>query len=62
MRADAHLEHHRNFQASILHGAKQIEDPIFGLRAAGPALLCNESIYSQQIQHWDPVTMRVTKA
>ena len=61
MRADAHLEHHRNFQASILQGAKQIEDPIFGLRAAGPALLCNESIYSQQIQHWDPVAMRVTQ-
>jgi len=62
MRADAHLEHHRNFQNSILYGAKQIEDPIFGLRAAGPALLCNESIYTQQIQHWDPETMRVTKS
>ena len=60
MRADAHLEHHRNFQASVLNGARHIEDPVFGLRAAGPALLCNQSIDSQKIQTWDPVTMRVT--
>jgi predicted dehydrogenase len=59
MRADAHLEHHRNFQASVLSGAKQIEDPVFGLRAAGPALLCNESVYAQKIQRWDPVAMKV---
>ncbi len=60
MRADAHLEHHRNFHASILEGARQIEDPIFGLRAAGPALLCNRSIDSRQIERWDPVAMRVS--
>mgnify|MGYP002783844623 CR=1 FL=1 len=59
MRSNAHLEHHRNFLASVLDGKPMVEDAVFGLRAAGPALLCNESVYTSKIQRWDPVAMRV---
>ncbi|MBY0375083.1 MAG: gfo/Idh/MocA family oxidoreductase, partial [Bryobacteraceae bacterium] len=59
MRSNAHLEHHRNFMASVLDGKPMVEDAVFGLRAAGPALLCNESVYTSKIQRWDPVSMRL---
>jgi predicted dehydrogenase len=58
MRTNAHIEHHRSFQASILEGRPQIEDAVFGLRAAGPALLCNESVDTGKILKWDPVGMK----
>ena len=31
-----------------------VEDPVFGLRAAGPALLSNTSYFEQKICRWDP--------
>lgn len=62
MRSNAHLEHHRNFMASVLDGKPMVEDAIFGLRAAGPALLCNESVYTSKIQRWDPVKMRMVES
>ncbi len=31
-----------------------IEDATFGLRAAAPALLTNESLFRGKIMHWDP--------
>jgi len=52
-----HLDHHRNFYKSIREGAPLIEDATFGLRAAGPALLTNESYFKKKICLWDPVTM-----
>jgi len=57
-RADAHLEHHKNFRASVLEGKPLVEDAVFGLRAAGPALLCNESVYQQKLMRWDPAAMK----
>jgi predicted dehydrogenase len=55
---NAHLEHHRSFYNAIRSGAKRsIEDAVFGLRAAGPALLANESYYQQRICGWNPETM-----
>jgi predicted dehydrogenase len=57
---EAHLEHHRNFYRSIREGAPLIEDPTFGLRAAGPALLTNESLFQRKIIHWDPQSMTQT--
>jgi hypothetical protein len=54
---DAHLEHHRNFYRSIRDGRPSIEDATFGLRAAGPALLTNESLFKQKIMLWDPEKM-----
>jgi predicted dehydrogenase len=54
---DAHLEHHKNFYRSIREGKPLIEDATFGLRAAGPALLTNESYFQKKIVSWDPHTM-----
>jgi predicted dehydrogenase len=56
---NAHLDHHRNFYASIRDGKPLIEDATFGIRAAGPALLTNESYYSKKIVQWDPEKMTV---
>jgi predicted dehydrogenase len=54
---DAQLEHHKNFYRSIRDGRPSIEDATFGLRAAGPALLTNESLFQQKIMVWDPERM-----
>jgi len=32
---------------------------VFGLRAAGPALLSNMSYYQRRAFDWDPVAMKV---
>jgi predicted dehydrogenase len=53
------LEHHKNFYRSIREDAPMIEDPTFGLRAAGPALLTNTSYFKRKIVGWDPVNMTV---
>jgi hypothetical protein len=37
-----------------------IEDAVFGLRAAGPALLCNVSQREKRAVTWDPESMRRT--
>lgn len=56
----AHLEHHRNFYRSIRDGKPMIEDAVFGFRAAGPALLTNESYFGKKISGWDPEKMART--
>jgi hypothetical protein len=58
---DAHLEHHKNFYRSVREGKSLIEDATFGLRAAGPALLTNESYFQRKIVSWDPETMTQTQ-
>jgi predicted dehydrogenase len=52
-----HLEHHRNFYNAIRSRKAFFEDAEFGLRTAGPALLCNHSYYEQKICLWDPATL-----
>ena len=54
------LEHHRNFYKSIRENKPSVEDATFGLRAAGPALLTNESYFQRKIMHWDPQSMKQT--
>jgi predicted dehydrogenase len=54
---NAQLEHHKNFYRSIREGSPLIEDATFGLRAAGPALLTNESLFQRKIMHWNPQDM-----
>lgn len=54
---DAHLEHHRNFLTAVRTRKPFLEDGVFGLRAAGPALLTNTSYYEQRICHWDSEAM-----
>lgn len=56
--ANMHLEHHKAFQASIRSNAPQVEDAVFGFRAAGPALLVNHSYYENAICRWDPKAMK----
>jgi len=52
-----HLDHHRNFIAAVRSRQQVVEDPVFGLRAAGPALLSNLSYFEQRVCNWDPETM-----
>jgi predicted dehydrogenase len=53
------LIHHQNFYRSIREGAPLIEDATFGLRAAGPALLTNQSLFESKVMTWDPQNMTV---
>lgn len=52
-----HVDHHRNFIAAVRSRTPVVEDPVFGFRAAGPALLSNVSYFEHRICDWDPETM-----
>ena len=54
---DDHLDHHRNFVASLRSRKQPVEDAVFGFRAAGPALLSNISYFEQKVCVWDPHAM-----
>lgn len=56
---DDRLEHFTNFFESMRTGKAVVEDAVFGLRAAGPALLTNESYFSKKLVNWDPVNMKI---
>ncbi|MEP7361783.1 MAG: Gfo/Idh/MocA family oxidoreductase [Acidobacteriota bacterium] len=51
--------HHLNFFDAVRKRRPVIEDAVFGLRAAGPALLSNVSYFEKKIVHWDPDHMTV---
>jgi hypothetical protein len=51
------LDHHRNFVNAVRSRKPVIEDPVFGFRAAGPALLSNVSYFEKKVCEWDPETM-----
>lgn len=55
-----HHDHHRNFYTAIRTGKAFFEDGVFGLRTAGPALLCNTSYFERRVCHWDPKNMIAT--
>ncbi|WP_422081948.1 Gfo/Idh/MocA family protein [Ulvibacterium sp.] len=55
-----HHDHFYNFFTAIRGKGKVIQDPTFGLRAAGAALLANESYYKRQPVDWDPEAMKLT--
>jgi predicted dehydrogenase len=52
-----HASHMANFFAAVRSRKPVVEDAVFGLRAAGPALLANASHYERQICGWDPRAM-----
>ncbi|MBT8299520.1 MAG: Gfo/Idh/MocA family oxidoreductase [Maribacter sp.] len=54
-----HYDHFYNFFQSIRHNTKTIQDPTFGLRAAGAALLANESYYQNKPVGWNPDAMKL---
>ncbi len=53
------VAHHQNFLDAVRHRRPVVEDAVFGLRAAGPALLSNMSYFEKRMVEWDPVNMRV---
>ncbi|MEJ7615735.1 MAG: hypothetical protein WKF30_01880 [Pyrinomonadaceae bacterium] len=60
-RYDARLDHFANFFNAMRTRGAVVEDPTFGLRAAGPSLLTNESYYNNRAYSWDPQAMKVLK-
>ena len=59
---DEHANHFRDFFESIKKGSLgTVEDPVFGFRAAAPALACNASYFDKKVIHWDPVAMKIKK-
>jgi predicted dehydrogenase len=55
----AHYDHFYNFFTSIRNNGKVIQDPKFGLRAAGAALLANESYSRKNPVNWNPTEMKL---
>ena len=53
------LDHFRNFFNAVRSGNRVVEDATFGVRAAGPALLTNQSYYESRIMNWNPETMKM---
>ena len=51
---NTNVDHHLAWYAGIRDGKPIVEDALFGMRAAGPALLANKSIMEKKIIHWDP--------
>lgn len=55
----AHYYHHANFYNAIRTGNSVVEDAEFGLRAAAPALACNDSYFHNKYINWDPQNMKL---
>ena len=55
-----HYDHFYNFFSAIRGEGSIIQDATFGLRAAGAALLANESYFKEEIVSWNPETMQLT--
>jgi len=55
-----HIDHWQVFADAIRKGTPIVEDAVFGMRAAGPALACNKSYAEQRIVNWDPELMKET--
>jgi hypothetical protein len=56
---DERFDHFVNFFKSMRDKTPVYEDATFGLRAAAPALLCNDSYRLGKLIGWDPVALRV---
>ncbi len=55
----AHFDHFMNFFNGVRTGSPVAEDAGFGLRAAAPALACNNSYFEERIVRWDPSSMNL---
>ena len=56
---DERFDHFVNFFKSVRSGTPVYEDAVFGLRAAAPALLANDSYRQGKVIGWDPSAMKV---
>ena len=52
-------DHFKNFFASVRSRKPVVEDAVFGFRAAGAALLSNESLERGEVVKWDPDRMKL---
>jgi len=52
-------DHFHNFFAAVRSRQSVVEDPVFGYRAAGAALLANVSYEQEKIVGWDPESMKI---
>ncbi len=52
-------DHFVNFFAAMRSRQGVVEDAVFGLRAAGPALLSNLSYFNGRMYNWDPEAMKI---
>jgi predicted dehydrogenase len=55
----AHFDHFYNLFSAMRNKGKVVEDPLFGFRAAAPALLCNDSYFGNKIIRWDPQNLKL---
>jgi predicted dehydrogenase len=55
---DERLDHFANFFQCVRSKSPVYEDAVFGLRAAAPALLCNESYLEGKSLGWDPIGLK----
>ncbi len=55
-----HYDHFYNFFQAIRGRGGIIQDPTFGFRAAGAAMLANESYYQEKPVSWDPLGMKLS--
>ncbi|MEO8662882.1 MAG: Gfo/Idh/MocA family oxidoreductase [Bryobacteraceae bacterium] len=51
--------HHETFLDAVRTRKPVVEDAVFGLRAAGPALLSNISYFEHRMVEWDPIAMQI---
>lgn len=58
---DDRVDHFVNFFEAIRAGKPVVEDAVFGLRAAGPSVLCNMSIEKKKVINWDAEKMKIIK-
>jgi len=56
---DDTYEHFKTFFEAVRTRSAVVEDPVFGFRAAGAALLANLSIERGSVVRWDPETMKL---
>lgn len=56
----ANLDHHANFYKGIRENIPVVEDALFSMRAAGPALIANKSYFEKKVIQWDPENARLT--
>lgn len=55
----AHYDHFTNFFEAVRTEKPVVEDAVFGMRAAAPALACNISYFENKIVQWDPDKMKL---
>jgi len=58
----AHFDHFYNLFNAMRTKGTVNEDALFGYRAAAPALLCNDSYFSNKIIQWDPANLKLVTA